>query len=120
MAVDTAKFLFRNPRIWDYFIKSTFDKIDQGFARHSVRGIAWPPARYETNIINAVEGEEYKLSNNHSPFFALWFATQYPEYADFYLLKEQRSRKWEPNGKYHDFDWSKIDWYKTIQKALNL
>lgn len=85
------KFHANHPEVWDYFEKFTFERIHRGFKHYSARGI-WHRIRWET-AAPYPDGTErpFKLSNNHTPFYARAFMRKYPQYAGFFRTKTQKS-----------------------------
>ncbi len=80
-----------NPRVWELFKKFTFDRVRKGFHNYSARSI-FHRIRWETDIPEYEQGEEFKLNDHHSPFYARRFMRMYPEHAGFFRTRIQKSQ----------------------------
>jgi hypothetical protein len=80
-----------HPEVLKLFIKFTFEKIRQGFKHYSASAvfqrIRWETARPEYEPI------EFKLNNNHIPFYARSFMGHYPDHKGFFRTRHQISRE---------------------------
>ena len=85
------KFHKAHPKVWVLFVQFTFDRIDRGFKHYSANGV-FERIRWETAEAKTPEGE-FKISNNHRPFYARVFMLKYPEHEGFFRVHEQTSRK---------------------------
>jgi hypothetical protein len=80
-----------NPKVWELFVKFTFEKIRKKFDHYSCRGV-FHRIRWETDQV-PTEGEDvFKLNNNHSPFYARRFMKMYPVYEGFFRVRRQISK----------------------------
>lgn len=87
------KFHDKHPEVWDLFVQFTFERINRGFTHYSARGV-WHRIRWETSAPHARDPKaKFKLSNNHTPFYARAFMKIYPQYKGFFLVKEQISKR---------------------------
>jgi len=84
------EFHTKNPKVWEMFKKFTFDVIDSGRKNYSVNAI-FERIRWHTDI--ETKGDNFKLSNNHRAYYARHFNELYPEYDDFFRVRELRSEK---------------------------
>ena len=88
------------PRVWQYFQMFTFDRIYRGFKRFSAYAVI-ERIRWETELPDT-EGE-FKISNNHRPFYARAFMEAFPQHVGFFQLNEQISRLHPPHH-WYDID----------------
>ena len=90
------KFHNEHPQVWDMFVEFTFDRIHKGFNNYSVYSIM-ERIRWET--AEGADGvSEFKINNNHSPFYARWFMELYPEYIGFFRTRVQKSSQMPATG----------------------
>jgi len=80
----------QHPEVWDLFVKFAFQKINAGFAHYSARGI-WHRIRWETEVPTDTDPLTFKLSNNHTPFYARAFMKKYPAHQGFFRTRTQPS-----------------------------
>ena len=83
-------FHVENPKVWDYFVKFTFEVIERGFSHYSVNGV-FERIRWETDAADHEGKSTFKLNNNHRPFYARWFMDAYPEHRGFFRLRTMTS-----------------------------
>ena len=81
-----------HPEIWGHFVRFTFEKIEQGFAHYSARGI-FHRIRWETDKPDYEKGLEFKLNDHHSPFYARRFHKVFPQHDGFFHTREQISAR---------------------------
>lgn len=77
-----------NPKVWELFVRFTFELIAKGRQRYSARGV-FHRIRWETALTTS--DQLYKLNNNWSPCYARKFHTIYPEYEGFFSLRISRA-----------------------------
>ena len=85
-----VKFHKENPKVWEYFVKFTFEVIERGFSKYSVNGV-FERIRWETYQADVDGRSTFKLNNNYRAFFARWFMDLYPEYSGFFRLRAMPS-----------------------------
>ena len=85
-----VKFHKENPKVWEYFVKFTFEVIERGFSKYSVNGV-FERIRWETDQADVDGRSTFKLNNNYRAFFARWFMDLYPEYSGFFRLRAMPS-----------------------------
>jgi hypothetical protein len=85
------KFDREHPEVWKMFVQFTLDRIYRGFDNYSVNGV-FERIRWECAEPSYTEGEEFKLNNNHRPFYARRFMEEYPRYDEFFRTRHQTSR----------------------------
>ena len=76
-----------NPVIWASFKKFAFDRINMGYKNYSVNGI-FERIRWDTG--HPYE-RDFKMPNNHRPFYARKFMSLYPIYDGFFRTRTQKS-----------------------------
>lgn len=91
MEEKALEFHQQNPKVWEYFVQFSMERIARGFAVYSVNGI-FERIRWETDQADVDGKSSFKLSNNHRAFYARWFMKAYPEYNGFFRLRPQRSK----------------------------
>jgi len=71
------------PKIYEVFQKVTFELMKRGYDRYSAYGIMhivrfkiWQPG------VDMRPDEDYKISNNMTPFYARLFLRDFPEHQD--------------------------------------
>jgi hypothetical protein len=77
-----------NPHVYELFKQFTFDVIRRGHKHYSSKAI-FERIRWHTEIETA--GEEFKMSNNYTPYYARLFMKDFPEHAEFFRTKTLRS-----------------------------
>ncbi len=80
-----------NPRVWKLFCRFAFEKINQGFQHYSVNGI-FERIRWETDQANVDPSKQFKIGNNHRPFFSRRFMRMYPQHDGFFRTRIQGSK----------------------------
>ena len=77
-----------HPEVWKAFVRFTFDRINHGREHYSVNGV-FERIRWEFGAKYAEN--EFKINNNHRPFYARRFMKMYPEHEGFFRTREQTS-----------------------------
>lgn len=85
-----AAFHKAHPEVWAMFERFTLERISRGFQHYSARAI-WHRIRWEMAKPDYQPGEEFKLNNNHTPFYARRFHRLHPKHADFFHTRRQIS-----------------------------
>jgi hypothetical protein len=80
-----------NPRIWTLFVGFTFEKIEAGHEHFSADAVLHR-IRWESPVHG---GDEFKVNNNFSSWYARKFAHAYPAHASFF---RQRAAKADRPG----------------------
>ena len=81
----------KNPWVWREFCKLTFQ------AMHGKRRVFSAYAIFEILRWNmptpehAKDGKDWKLNNNHRPFYSRWFMAAYPKHAGYFRTRRQTS-----------------------------
>jgi hypothetical protein len=78
-------FHLANPRVWELFVRFTFEAIDAGHKNYSARAIAHR-IRWHTTV--ETTDTDYKINNNHVRRYALKFMREYPEHGGFFRTRE--------------------------------
>ncbi len=85
-----VKFHRENPKVWECFVRFTFEVIHRGFRHYSAKGV-FERIRWETDEADVDGKSTFKLNNNYSAFFARWFMDTYPEHDGFFRLRAMPS-----------------------------
>ena len=85
-----VKFHRENPKVWECFVRFTFEVIHRGFRNYSAKGV-FERIRWETDEADVDGKSTFKLNNHYSAFFARWFMDTYPEHDGFFRLREMPS-----------------------------
>ena len=83
-----------HPEVWKLFVRFTFDRINRGFQHYGAMGII-QRIRWETDRPEYEAGKEFKINNNHVPFYARLFMHRYPEHDGFFRTRNQASKGME-------------------------
>ena len=78
-----------HPKVWLLFRRFTGELIKRGFKHGSARAV-WEHIRWETAEADTTEAE-FKLNNNHHPFYARAFMNAYPKHDGFFRTRVQIS-----------------------------
>lgn len=78
-----------NPRVYEYFIQFAAEMIAAGRKKLSASLIT-ERIRWEVNIRTKCD-DQFKISNNHRAFYSRKFMEDFPEYAGYFVIKQQRS-----------------------------
>lgn len=77
-----------NPHVWELFQRFALDAIRSGRRHYSARAIVhrirW---HYE---VETARTDDFKINNNHSPYYARLFAERHPEHARFFEYRRVR------------------------------
>ena len=87
-------FHVEHPEVWGLFVRCTFEMIRVGRSHYSARTV-WERIRWETDQAQTSDAE-FKLNNNHHPFYARAFMKKYPEHDGFFRLRKQTSKEHLP------------------------
>jgi hypothetical protein len=87
-----ASYIKVNPYAWIMFVRFTFAAISKGHKNFGVKSI-FERIRWEATIENADE-LDFKINNNHAPYFARKFMLRYPEHKGFFRTRTQISKDW--------------------------
>ena len=77
-----------NPGVYFLFKRFAKDLINLGRKKISAALIV-ERIRWEVNI-STVSDDVFKLSNNHTAFYARKFMNEYPEHGDIFRIREQK------------------------------
>jgi len=78
----------QNPHVYELFKRFTYDVIRRGHHHYSSKAI-FERIRWHTEI--ETDGEEFKMSNNYTPYYARLFMHDHPQHAEFFRTKSLRS-----------------------------
>ena len=79
------KFHESNPFVYQIFCKRTIQMIQAGRRHYSARAII-EVVRWDIDV--QTSAEEFKINNNHIPFYARMFMTAYPEHDGFFRTRK--------------------------------
>lgn len=82
------KFHRSNPDVWRHFRDLTQKLIKRGHNKFSQRMI-WEAMRMDYML--KTDGDKFKLSNNHLPFYAKLYLMKYPEHGNVFELRQKKS-----------------------------
>lgn len=88
LAEKFEKFDYENPGVYDLFVRFANDVIRTGRQKISAALIV-ERIRWEVNIMT-VSDDVFKLSNNHTAFYARKFMTDFPKHAGIFNIREQK------------------------------
>jgi hypothetical protein len=80
----------RHPEVWEMFKGFTQDRIALGFESYSADAI-FHRIRWETARPEYKRGEEFKLNDHYTAFYARRFHKAYPHLAGFFRTRKQTS-----------------------------
>jgi hypothetical protein len=80
-----------NPKVYELFDKFTREAIASGRQHYSAYAI-FEVMRWHTSVVTKSE-EDFKLNNNHRPYYARYFMYRNPQYKDFFQLRELISER---------------------------
>lgn len=70
-----------NPHIYELFKRFTFEVIARGHEQYSSKAI-FERIRWHTDV--ETRGEEFKMSNNYTPYYSRLFMWEHPQYQGFF------------------------------------
>jgi len=74
-----------NPQVYELFKRFTFEALRSGRKNYSANAI-FERIRWHSEI--ETQGDDFKLNNNHRPYYARLFMHDYPEYDGFFRTRE--------------------------------
>ena len=80
-----AKFHAENPHIYELFKRFAWEAIRAGRRKFSARMI-FHRMRWYTNV--ETNDPNFKINNNHSPYYARMWMVDHPEYPGFFNIRE--------------------------------
>ena len=82
------KFHADNPHVYKLVKRFTFQAIERGFQHYSIQSI-FERIRWHADI--ETDDPEFKLNNNHRPYYARLFMEDFPKHEDFFRTREVRA-----------------------------
>jgi len=79
-----------HPEVFDLFVRFTFELISTSRTHGAAKTII-ERLRWETSVV-LQRGDDFKINNNHAPFYARLFLHRYPQHAGFFRTREQTSK----------------------------
>jgi len=80
-----------NPQVWELFCRFTRQIADRGFTSYSADAVI-QRIRWETDQARVDCEKNFKINNNHIPFYARAFMNACPQYSGFFRTRHQISR----------------------------
>ena len=74
----------KNPHVYQLFERFTWQCIAAGRTHYSAMAIL-QRIRWHSEI--ETKGDDFKINNNHAPYYARLFAHQNPKYKDFFRTR---------------------------------
>lgn len=75
-----------NPKVYKLFCKFTHEAIEAGCKNFGTNAII-ERIRWETNVVTRSD-DEFKINNNHAPYYARLFMHYNPEYEGFFRTRQ--------------------------------
>ena len=88
LEVSFREFHQANPTIWELFQRYTFEVIRAGHRHYSSRTVLHR-IRWHTNVETRSD-ENFKINNNHSPYYGRLFMETHPEHDGFFHTRGVR------------------------------
>lgn len=79
----------RNPHVWVLFRRFTLEAIASGRSRIGAKMIA-ERIRWET-FIRASNGDDFKINNNFTAYYARRFMAEYPEHEGIFQTRASKA-----------------------------
>jgi len=80
-----------HPEVYQMFVQFSISMINRGYASYSTNSII-ERIRWEKDV--GGDGvNQFKINNNHAPFYSRKFMEQYPQYDGFFRTRKQTSEK---------------------------
>ena len=77
-----------NPKVWEYFQYFAKQLIQNGQSKISAALIV-ERIRWEVIMLNTKSDDQFKISNNHTAFYARKFMEAYPEFDGCFYTRTQ-------------------------------
>lgn len=81
-----VRFHDQNRHVWELFEKRALEMIATGRKHYGARTIM-EVARHDINL-RTKSDDEFKINNNHIPYYARLFREVHPEYSEFFKIRE--------------------------------
>jgi len=85
-----------HPEVYGWFEAFAFELIRNGWKSHSAYTIMGR-VRYEA-AIHGLETTEYKINNNHIPYYARKFLRDHPQHKGFFVTRELTTENRGPDN----------------------
>lgn len=95
---EATAFHRKHPEVWEMFVRLTTSRIARGFEHYSARAI-FHQIRWEKEQPTYEAGEEFKLNDHHTPFYARRFMRLYPHHEGFFRTRIQKSHDVEASNR---------------------
>lgn len=93
MMIEFVEFNRAHPEVWRYFCANSLRLIRRGRNHYGAQAVM-EVIRY--HYATSETAEQFKINNNHIPFYSRAFGLVYPEHADFFSRRIQRSHESAP------------------------
>ena len=78
-------FHLENPSVYSAIVGCAFQMLNAGRSRYGMKSI-FEVVRWHRNLTTT--DEDFKICNNHAPFYARMIMRDYPEFENFFVLKK--------------------------------
>ena len=85
LQAEFEKFDRNNPHVWKYFVRFAFQAISRGH-RHLSTKLIIERIRWEI-YMSTTSDDDFKINNNHAPYYARKWIRRYPDYATFFAIR---------------------------------
>lgn len=75
----------KNPQVWKLFEHYTFQVINRGYKHYGAKGVM-ERIRWHTDV--ETTGDRFKVSNNHTAYYARYFHHMHPEHDGFFRTRD--------------------------------
>tara|TARA_R110002126_G_scaffold118575_1_gene258779 strand:- start:739 stop:1029 length:291 start_codon:yes stop_codon:yes gene_type:complete len=89
LKLEFINFHEKNPKVYQLFCKFTEQIIAAGFKSYSAKAVI-ERIRWHTDIVHN-DGDEFKITNNHTAYYARHYMEMNPMYVGFFKTKEVKS-----------------------------
>lgn len=84
MTLDFQEFDRANPEVWKLFVRFAFELIEAG---HKVLSVSLITERIRWETMVRTTTADFKINNNHRPFYARKFMKLYPTHNDIFRTR---------------------------------
>ncbi len=92
------KFHAENPHVYALLCRFSAEVMAAGLKHYAVKAII---ERIRWHVQIETKGDEFKINNNHAPFYARLWLAEHPEFPGFFSIRAQTSAGEAPEpGRY--------------------
>lgn len=84
-----------NPRIWELFVRYSFEKISQGYQQYSANAVM-QRVRWESDAALEDGDQEFRIRDFWVAFYSRKFLSQFPHYKGFFILRDSVADEYFP------------------------